>query len=221
MKKNDRFSVRYLAMIGMFAALAFVLTWATRPIPKVAGILSYDPKDAVVVIAGFLLGPLASLIISVLPSFIEFLSISDTGLIGFLMNVVSTCSFAVPAAFFYQKHRSMKGAVLSLAIGVTSMAVCMVAWNYIVTPIYMEVERAQVAAMLGKVFLPFNLVKGGLNAGLALLLYKPLTAALRKARLALPSPSEHKGRFHLGFTLFALAVFVTFTLLLLVMLKVI
>ena len=221
MKKNDRFSVRYLAMIGMFAALAFVLTWATRPIPKVAGILSYDPKDAVVVIAGFLLGPLASLIISVLSSFIEFLSISDTGLIGFLMNVVSTCSFAVPAAFFYQKHRSMKGAVLSLAIGVTSMAVCMVAWNYIVTPIYMEVERAQVAAMLGKVFLPFNLVKGGLNAGLALLLYKPLTAALRKARLALPSPSEHKGRFHLGFTLFALAVFVTFTLLLLVMLKVI
>ncbi|MBQ5973151.1 MAG: ECF transporter S component [Oscillospiraceae bacterium] len=221
MKKNDRFSVRYLAMIGMFAALAFVLTWATRPIPKVAGILSYDPKDAVVVIAGFLLGPLASLIISVLSSFIEFLSISDTGLIGFLMNVVSTCSFAVPAAFFYQKHRSMKGAVLSLAIGVTSMAACMVAWNYIVTPIYMEVERAQVAAMLGKVFLPFNLVKGGLNAGLALLLYKPLTAALRKARLALPSPSEHKGRFHLGFTLFALAVFVTFTLLLLVMLKVI
>ena len=149
------------------------------------------------------------------------ITISSTGPYGFLMNVVSTCAFAVPAAWYYQKHRTQKDAVIGLVIGVLTMAAAMLLWNYIITPFYMGVPRATVAGMLMTVFLPFNLVKGGINAGLTLLLYKPVVNALRAAGLAQPSSSgKTKGSFSAGFTLFAVAVLATFVLLFLVMIGV-
>ena len=132
------------------------------------------------------------------------------------MNVISTCAFAIPAAVVYRKRHTHNGAVLGLAIGTVVMVICMVIWNYIVTPFYMGVPREQVAAMLVPVFLPFNLVKGGINAGLTLLIYAPIVSALRKAKLVEPSQSGGKKKFNAGYTLFALMVLVTFVLLFLV-----
>ena len=72
--------------------------------------------------------------------------------------------------------------------------------------------------MLPTVFLPFNLVKGGLNMALILLLYKPVVTALRKARLAPERESVQSGdRFDAGFLLFSLALLATFVLLVLVL----
>ena len=218
--KNSRFSTRYLAVAAMFTAVSFISVLLAKVIPNVQGFLSYEPKDAVIVIAGFIFGPLTCVIVSVLCSFIEMLSISSTGIYGFLMNVVSTCAFTVPAAWIYARHRTQKGAVIGLGVGVAVLAGCMVLWNYIITPFYMGVPRSVVAGMLATVFLPFNLIKGGINAGITLLLYKPIVTALRKARLVEPSSSNHKGKFSPGFVIFAAAVLVTFVLLFLVLLGV-
>ena len=212
--QKEKMSTRFMAAVAMFSAVSFVAVLVSKVIPNVAGFLSYEPKDAVIVIAG----PLTSVLISLIVSFIEMITISSTGPYGFLMNVVSTCAFAVPAAWYYQKHRTQKDAVIGLVIGVLTMAAAMLLWNYIITPFYMGVPRATVAGMLMTVFLPFNLVKGGINAGLTLLLYKPVVNALRAAGLAQPSSSgKTKGNFSAAFTLFAVAVLATFILLFLVM----
>ena len=73
--------------------------------------------------------------------------------------------------------------------------------------------------MLPTVFLPFNLVKGGLNMGLTLVLYKPVVTALRKAGLAPESQGDAGGapQRNLGVTLVALLALVTCVLLVLVM----
>ncbi len=218
---KEKMSTRYMTAVAMFAAVSFVAVLVSKVIPNVAGFLSYEPKDAVIVIAGLLYGPMTSVLISVIVSFIEMITISTTGPYGLLMNVVSTCAFAVPAAWYYQKHRTQKDAVIGLAFGMITMAVAMLLWNYIITPFYMGVPRETVAGMLMTVFLPFNLIKGGINAGLTLLLYKPVVGALRKAHLAEPSSSGvQKGRFSAGFTLFAIAILITFILLFLVMIGV-
>lgn len=215
--QKTKMSVKYMTTVAMFCAISFVAVLIGKLVPNIAGFLSYDPKDAIVAIAGFILGPAAAAIIALIVSFIEMLTISTTGPYGMLMNFLSTCAFAIPAAWFYKKSHSYKGAVIGLGIGVALMALCMVLWNYIVTPFYMGVPREQVAAMLVPVFLPFNLVKGGINAGLTLLIYKPVVGALRKAKLVEPSKSGQKGKFSLGFTLFAVAVLATFVLLFLVL----
>lgn len=206
-------SVKQITIIAMLCAISYVAVVLSRFIPDVAGFLSYEPKDAVIVIGGFIYGPMTSLIISVIVSFIEMITISSTGPYGFIMNVIATCAFTIPAAAIYKHRKTMGSAVLGLACGVVIMTICMLLWNYIITPLYMNVDRSVVVAMLPTVFLPFNLIKGGINAALTLVLYKPVVSALRSSHLLPESTSSSKASFHLGFTLFSIALLATFVLL--------
>lgn len=206
------------AIIGMLCAVAFVAKLISNAIPiTIAGFLEFDLKDVIIVIAGFLYGPLSAAMISVIVSLVEMVTISSTGIIGFIMNALASCAFACTAAAIYKKNHSMKGAILALTAGTLLMTAVMVLWNYLITPIYMGVERSQVAAMLLPVFLPFNLVKGGINASLTLLLYKPVVTALRQANLIEASASEQKGGIKLGTILVSLVLLATFVLLALVL----
>lgn len=176
-----------LTMIAMLCAIAYVLMMVCR-VPVVL-FLKYEPKDVIITIGGFLFGPLTSLIIASVVSFVEMFTTSETGVIGAVMNIVSSCSFACTAAFVYQKLHTRKGGIIGLAAGVVAMVAVMLAWNYFLTPLYMNQPRADVAALLLPAFLPFNLIKGCANMGITLLIYKPVANALRKARLVeLPHP---------------------------------
>ena len=79
--------------------------------------------------------------------------------------------------------RSVVGDFIGLAAGVLLSTGCMILWNYIVTPIYMGIPRDAVASMLLPIFLPFNLIKNGINAILLFIMYSPISLALRKTRL--------------------------------------
>ena len=149
------------------------------------------------------------------------LTISDTGIYGFLMNVVSTCSFACVAAAFYKKERSMKSAVIGLVAACVSVTVVMMLWNYIITPIYMKVARELVKGMLIPLFLPYNLLKAGINATLAILLYKPLVDGLRRARLVPERSGGQKGKINVGAMIAAAFILISMVLLFLVLAKVI
>jgi riboflavin transporter FmnP len=173
-----------LTTIAMLSAVAYILMVLSHSIPAVEGFLRYDPADIVTVIGGLIFGPMTALLISVVVSFAEFLTISNTGIIGLLMNVLSTMSFACVAAFIYKRKKTMNNAIFALAAGVVAMTIIMLLWNYIITPLYMpSISRAQVMGMLIPIFLPFNLLKGTINATITLLLYKPLVTALRRSRL--------------------------------------
>ena len=210
--------IRMIVTLGMLVAIAYVAMWVCKPIPKVAGILQFDLKDMVIVIGGFLYGPLAAAVSSLVVALIEMVTASTTGPFGLLMNFLSTASFCVTASFIYKRRRTQVGAVVGLTAGVVVMAAVMVLWNFLITPIYMvNVTREQIIPMLPTVFLPFNLVKGGLNMAAALLLYKPVVGALRAAKLAPESDSPQKRKLNVGFLLFALVLLATFVVLMLVL----
>ena len=207
--------VKKLVLMALLAAAAYVIVALVR-IPAVL-FLKYEPKDVVITIGGFLLGPMASLIISAVVSLIEMVTISDTGPIGALMNLISTCSFACTAALIYKKKHTIWGAVWGLAAGTVTMVGVMLLWNWLITPLYMAgTTRADVAAMLIPIFLPFNALKAGLNSALILGLYKPLTVALRKARLLPERPASGR-KAKPGIYIFAAALLITCVMLLLVM----
>jgi riboflavin transporter FmnP len=213
MKDSSRFSVKKLVLLAMLAAVAYVIVSFVR-IP-VVGFLSYEPKDVIITIAGFILGPMASFLISFLVSALEMVTISQTGPIGALMNLISTCSFACTAALIYKRRHTIAGAVMGLLCGMVAMIAAMLLWNWLITPLYMGVSREQVEGMLLPMFLPFNALKGGLNCGFTLLLYKPLMAVLRRTGLVSASPS--KGGAKVGVYLFAAGLLVSGILLLLVL----
>ena len=213
MKDSSRFPVKKLVLLAMLAAVSYVIVCFVR-IP-VVGFLNYEPKDVIITIAGFILGPMASFIISFLVSLLEMVTISETGPVGALMNLISTCSFACTAALIYKRRHTIAGAVTGLLCGLAVMTIVMLLWNWLITPLYMGVSRTAVEGMLLPMFLPFNLLKGGLNCGFTLLLYKPLTAALR--RTGLVSASATKGGAKIGVYLFAAGLLVSGILLLLVL----
>ena len=187
-----------LTVTAMLCALAFVAVAALRlPIMSVE-FLKYEPKDVIIAIGGFLYGPVTAVIISCIVSLIEMVSISTTGWIGYVMNVLSSCAFAGVAALVYRRRRTLGGAMLGLGLGVVCMTAVMLLWNYLITPLYMSKPRAEVAALLLPVFLPFNLLKGGLNAALTALLYRPVTQGLRRAKLLPASeaaPTQKRGKY--------------------------
>ena len=205
--------VRKMVLLAMLAAVSYLIVSLVR-IPVVL-FLSYEPKDVIITIGGFLLGPLASFVVSFVVSLLEMVTISQTGPIGGLMNLLSTCSFACMAAFVYKKRRTLPGAVLGLAAGSVTMVCVMLLWNWLITPLYMGVSREAVEALLVPAFLPFNLLKAGLNSAFVLILYKPLTGALRRTGL-IQSRSGGSGSAKVGIYLLGGVLLLTCILLLLV-----
>lgn len=188
-------STKKMITMAMLVALAYLFMAVGRiAIVPAVGFLKYDPKDIIITIGGFIYGPLAAFIISVVVSFIELVTVSETGIIGLVMNIMSTCAFVCPAAFIYKRKHTMKGAIIGLGTGCMVMVLVMLLWNYLITPIYMGYPREAIAQLLIPGFLPFNLIKGGLNAGLTLLIYKPVVTALRKSNLVPPSTREDMAR---------------------------
>ena len=167
-----------MVFTALICALSFVLTVFVRIPISTVDFLKYDPKDVIIVIAGFIFGPLTTITITVAVALIEMITISSTGIIGFLMNIISTAAFATVAASIYKANRTMKGAILALIMGIISQTAAMLLWNYAITPLYMEVSREVIVKMLIPVFLPFNLIKSSINAALTLILYKPFVRVL-------------------------------------------
>lgn len=210
-------SVKKMVLLAMLAAVSY-LSVALFPAITVVVMppLSYEPKDAIITIAGFLLEPLSAVIISFVVSLLEMVTVSKTGWIGAIMNFASTCSFAYIAALIYKKKHNLKGAILGLLAGCLTMISVMILWNWILTPMYSGWPRSAVEQMLIPVFLPFNALKAGLNTALVLAIYKPLTRALRQARLLPESSATHK-KAKPGVYILAGLLLATCVLLLLVM----
>lgn len=202
-----------LTTTGMLCALAYAAAVFGR-IPLVL-FLKYDPKDVIIVIGGLIYGPLTSLAISVIVSLAQMLTVSGTGILGCIMNIISSCCFSCTAAFLYKRKRTLSGAMIGLLSGCGCQAAAMMLWNYLIAPIYMGYPREAIAELLLPAFLPFNLIKGGLNAAITMLLYKPFVTALRRSGLIEPEAHTEKMRINIGVLLAALFLIVSCALLML------
>ncbi len=181
MERTKAFDTKRMVVLALMAAVAYACVALFR-IPVVL-FLKYEPKDCILAICGMLYGPLPALLTSLVVALLEMVTVSDTGVIGLLMNVLSTALFVCPAAFLYQRKRNLKSAVLGLLCGALLMTIGMMFWNWLVTPWYMGMPRQAIVELLLPAFLPFNLFKAALNGVLTILLYKTVVTTLRKAHL--------------------------------------
>jgi len=208
---------RQLAIMAMLVAMAYVVGLYRVSFMGAAPFLTYDAKDVIIVLGGLMFGPVPALMMSVVLAFLEMVTHSQTGLWGMMMNALASATFACPAAYIYQKSRNMKGAILGLVAGVVIATGTMLLWNYLVVPFYTGWPRERVASLILPAFLPFNLIKTTLNAALVLLVYKPITMALKAAKLYNPTQtSTVAGKLNVGIMLVAAFVVLSLVLLIIV-----
>lgn len=181
--------LRRIALIAVFGALAYALMLVVHF--KVS-FLTLDLKDTVIALAGLYFGPGAALSLSVLVPLLELISVSDTGIYGFLMNFISTATFSLTASIIYRYKRSLIGAIVALMSAAAATVGVMMLFNLWVTPYYMGVSVEMVKSMIPTLLLPFNTVKSCMNVGFVLLLYKPISGVMQRMKLIEKSTPKTK-----------------------------
>ncbi len=176
----NKTNIKKISVTAMLCALAYLCVFLLKF--KVS-FLTFDFKDAVISIVSFLYGPLYGVFSSAIVAFLEFITVSDTGVYGLIMNFLSSGSFALICGTIYKFKRTFFGAIFGAVLAATSVTAIMLVANLFITPYYMGVSRADVAALIPKLLLPFNLCKGFINAAVTMIIYKPVTLGLKKAHL--------------------------------------
>ena len=206
-------NTKTVTLLGMLAAIAYAVIFVCHfLIPPVAGFLTLDVKDTIIAISGFIFGPLSAALVAIVVAAVEMVTISATGLIGLVMNILSSCCFACVAAFIYKRKHTLKGAITGLIVGCLAATAVMLLWNVLITPLYLNQPREAVIGMLIPTLLPFNLGKYILNAAITMLIYKPIVTALRTANLLAPSSNAAAAvqrERHLGTILVSLVLLIT------------
>lgn len=192
---ESSYRIKQMVIMALIVAMAYVVVFVCRiPIIPAAPYLDLEFKSAIILIGAYIFGPLSGLIMSVVICLVEMVTFSTTGPIGCIMNVLATICLVCPAAFAYKKKKTTSGAIVGIIIGAVLMTVAMVLWNYILTPIYQGIPREAIVEMLLPVFVPFNLLKAGLNGGVALFIFRFAIEALQKANLIPKQTFEEKSK---------------------------
>ena len=192
--KNTK--VKYIVKIALLSALSVVIMLLEFPLVFVApSFYELDLSESVILMGGFALGPVAAAIMEFIKNVLNILiNGTTTGFVGEFANFATGCCLTVPASLIYKYRKSLKGALVGMAVGIVSLAIAGGLVNYfIMLPMYsafMPIEDiiSAGAAITGFIHdkvtfvlfavVPFNLIKGILCSIVCLLLYKRLSKIL-------------------------------------------
>ena len=176
-----KMNTKKMVILAMLAAVSLPLMYYVRfPIFPAAPFLEYDMADVPILIGTFLFGPVSGLLLTVVVSVIQALTVSaGSGWIGALMHIFATGAYVLAAGNIYRRFPTRKGAVASLCCGTLAMTLAMIPLNLIFTVIFMNVPRSVVMGMLVPIIIPFNLLMAGINGVITFAVYKTVARVLR------------------------------------------
>ena len=175
MSKSEQ--IRKLVVMALLVAVSVVLIYAIRfPLVPAAAFLEYDPADIPILIGALAYGPLAGVMLTVIASVIQGLTVSaGSGLYGIVMHIIATSTLVIVAGSIYKVRRTKSGAILALVCGTLAMGLIMMPANHFITPMFTGWPTEAVDALLLPGILPFNLIKAGLNSIVTFLVYKTVS----------------------------------------------
>lgn len=188
-ENRTRFIVR-VAVFGGFSAILYCVPFLKFPVPFFPSFLEFHFDEIPAFIGAFAYGPMTGFYILLVKTFIK-LPMTNTLAVGEIADLLYSLAFIMPAALFYQKNRTFKGAIKALILGLfCQLVVSLVANVYVMFPFYMKMFGLSEAALL-KVcqlanpaiqdvrwsvgfiaVLPFNVIKDAAIILVTLLVYK-------------------------------------------------
>lgn len=171
-----KFGARKMCTMAILSALSVVLIFLINfPILPAAPWLEYDPADIPILLGGFVYGPVVGIVITIVASLIQALTVSASGgWVGFVMHVISTGTLVLVSSLYYKHDRSRKGALIALILGSLAMTAIMIPTNLFFTVRFWGQPLEVVKASLVPIIIPFNLIKALGNSLIVFLIYKPL-----------------------------------------------
>jgi riboflavin transporter FmnP len=162
---------RRLVLVGVLAALGFLLMLFEFPMPGFPPFLKYDLGGVPSVVAALAIGPGAGAAVELVKNLLFALSGKDpTTPLGPAAAFVAGAAMAATAGWLFRRYAGKGRLALALAGGTAVSSLVMTFANYFIfLPLY-GVPAGQVAGMAAKVILPFNLVKGVLTGVIVLAL---------------------------------------------------
>lgn len=160
------------------------------PILPSAPYLTYDPSDAVGLLAGTLYGPGVG-ILTVLVKDILFLLFRARGPFGPAADFVAASTFVGVTAWAFRRGSGPLAPRLlqAVVLGTAARVAVMIPANFVILALQFGMPPEKVARMLLPVIIPFNGLKAAINAAVALVIAEPF------ARFAAPGvPSTPAGR---------------------------
>ena len=199
---NTNNKTRKLVEIGMLGAIATVLMLFEFPIPFIAPpFYELDFSEVPVLVGAFALGPMAGATIELVKILINLLiNGTATAFVGEIGNYLLGCSFIIPAALIYKKHKTKKNALIAMVIGTIVMTVFGCFLNaYVLLPTYATAFGMPIDAIVGMgsainanindvmtfvviAVAPFNIIKGIVVSVITLLIYKHISPILKGNR---------------------------------------
>ena len=193
---------RTLVEIGMLGAIATILMLFEFPIPFLAPpFYELDFSEVPVLVGAFALGPMAGATIELIKILINLMvNGTATAFVGEIGNYLLGCSFIIPAAVIYKKHKSKKNALIAMIIGTIIMTVFGCLLNaYVLLPTYAAAFGMPIDAIVGMgsaingnitnvmtfvvlAVAPFNILKGIVVSVITLLIYKHISPILKGNR---------------------------------------
>lgn len=178
---NQKTKSLKLSKMAMLVAISIVLVVLIHfPIFPAVAFLEYDPADIPILIGTFAFGPVAGILLTVVTSLIQGLTVSaGSGLYGIIMHIIATTTLVTVAGVIYRRHKTKKVAIIGLVAGTVAMTVVMFFANMIVTPAFTGMPLEAIMQLMPFI-LAFNAVKAGINSLVTFLLYKRISPFLHR-----------------------------------------
>lgn len=166
--------------MGILTAISVVLVMVCHfPILPSLSFLEYDPADVPILLGCFAMGPAQGLLMTAAVSLIQAFLLGGNGVYGALMHFIATGTYVTVSGIYYKGHKTKKGAVIAILLGIAAWLAVMLVANIFITPAFMGVERSIVISMLPGIAL-FNLIKSAVNSAITFLLYKRVSGILHR-----------------------------------------
>ena len=179
-----------VVVAGMCAAAAFLMMAAIRiPLLPQAPFLTYDPSDAVGLLVGVIYGPATGAMVVFIKD-ILFLLFLAKGPFGPVADFIAAGTFVAVTAWAFRRgsgplpSRLLRAAVL----GTAARVVVMIPVNFPILALQFGMSPARIARLLWSAIVPFNAIKGAINAGLALVIAEPVARYAAPRLVSAPKP---------------------------------
>ncbi len=164
-KYTKRQQLQRLATVGVLAALSLVLMVTIRfPIFPNAPFYEMEFADVPILICSSILSPAYSLITLLVVCLIQALTVSSgSGIIGFVMHLLSSGLMIIMVHLVRNKIKGVKGIVISDVIGIITMTLVMIPMNMWMVSEFMQIDTKGFIDGFLLVCVAFNLIKSTAN----------------------------------------------------------